>query len=293
MQLRRLRGRPHRLVSAVVAFRGGSRVWHDVDSATLTLRPFSDTFLERYLDAAGDEILGCVGAYQLEGLGAQLMATGRGRPRHGARDAAPAAAAVPARPGCARDVILLGLTGSIAMGKSRAADRFRAFGVPVFDSDAQVHVMFAPGGEAVAPVAAAFPGCLGSAGGIDRNVLGQAVLGRPDELRRLEAIVHPLVRASQARFLRRACRAGARAGRPRRAAPARDRRRPARRRRGRGLGEPDAAGAARPAPAGHDRGQARQHPRRAAAGLAEEEARRLRHPVGLRRRRAGRSRRPR
>ena len=96
------------------------------------------------------------------------------------------------------------------MGKSRAADRFRAFGVPVFDSDAQVHVMFAPGGEAVAPVAAAFPGCLGSAGGIDRNVLGNAVLGRPDELRRLEAIVHPLVRASQARFLRRACRARAR-----------------------------------------------------------------------------------
>ena len=74
LQLRRLRGRPHRLVSAVVAFRGGSRVWHDVDSATLTLRPFSDTFLERYLDAAGDAILGCVGAYQLEGLGAQLMA---------------------------------------------------------------------------------------------------------------------------------------------------------------------------------------------------------------------------
>ena len=58
----------------MVAFRGGSRVWHDVDSATLTLRPFSDAFLERYLDAAGDAILGCVGAYQLEGLGAQLMA---------------------------------------------------------------------------------------------------------------------------------------------------------------------------------------------------------------------------
>jgi septum formation protein len=73
-QLRRLRGRPHRLVSAVVAFRGGSRVWHDVDTATLTLRPFSDTYLERYLDAAGDAVQGCVGAYQLEGLGAQLMA---------------------------------------------------------------------------------------------------------------------------------------------------------------------------------------------------------------------------
>jgi septum formation protein len=73
-QLTRLRGRRHRLISAVVAFRGGSRVWHDVDRATLTLRPFSDPFLDHYLDAAGDAVLGCVGAYQLEGLGAQLMA---------------------------------------------------------------------------------------------------------------------------------------------------------------------------------------------------------------------------
>lgn len=73
-QLALLRGRRHRLASAVVAFRGGSRVWHDVDRATLTVRPFSDTFLDLYLDAAGDVVLGCVGAYQLEGLGAQLMA---------------------------------------------------------------------------------------------------------------------------------------------------------------------------------------------------------------------------
>jgi septum formation protein len=73
-QLQRLRGRRHRLVSAVVAFRGGSRVWHDVDRATLTVRPFSDRFLNLYLDAAGEAVLGCVGAYQLEGLGAQLMA---------------------------------------------------------------------------------------------------------------------------------------------------------------------------------------------------------------------------
>jgi dephospho-CoA kinase len=106
-------------------------------------------------------------------------------------------------------VILLGLTGSIAMGKSRAAERFRAFGVPVFDSDAQVHALFAPGGAATLAVAAAFPGCHDAAGGIDRKLLGQAVLGQPTELRRLEAIVHPLVRAGQGRFLRRACRAGA------------------------------------------------------------------------------------
>ena len=105
-------------------------------------------------------------------------------------------------------MILLGLTGSIAMGKSRAADRFRAFGVPVFDSDAEVHALMAPGGAAVMPVARAFPGCLCD-GGIDRPSLGRMVLGRPDELRRLEAIVHPLVREAQDRFLRRACRAGA------------------------------------------------------------------------------------
>ncbi len=73
-QLRLLRGRSHRLVSAVVAFRGGARVWHGIDGATLVMRPFSDAFLERYLDAAGDAVLGCVGAYQLEGVGAQLMA---------------------------------------------------------------------------------------------------------------------------------------------------------------------------------------------------------------------------
>ncbi|MFO1047769.1 MAG: dephospho-CoA kinase [Geminicoccaceae bacterium] len=106
-------------------------------------------------------------------------------------------------------MILLGLTGSIAMGKSRAAERFRAFGVPVFDSDAQVHALMAPGGAAVASVAAAFPGSIGAHGGVDRAALGRLVLNQPGELRRLEAIVHPLVRAGQERFLRRACRAGA------------------------------------------------------------------------------------
>jgi septum formation protein len=72
-QLLRLRGRRHRLVSAVVAFRAGRRVWHDVDAAVLTVRPFGDAFLDDYFDAAGEAVLGCVGAYQLEGLGAQLM----------------------------------------------------------------------------------------------------------------------------------------------------------------------------------------------------------------------------
>ena len=73
-QLERLRGRRHRLVSAVVAFRGGERVWHRVDTARLWLRDCTDDFLDAYVAAAGPDILGCVGAYQLEGLGAQLMA---------------------------------------------------------------------------------------------------------------------------------------------------------------------------------------------------------------------------
>lgn len=73
-QLEALRGRRHRLVSGAVAFRGGSRVWHHADTARLWVRDLSGTALEAYLDAAGDAILGSVGAYQLEGLGAQLMA---------------------------------------------------------------------------------------------------------------------------------------------------------------------------------------------------------------------------
>lgn len=73
-QLKRLSGRRHRLVSGVAAFRGGSRVWHHVDVAELWLRQLSDEAIARYLAAAGDDVMGCVGAYQLEGLGAQLMA---------------------------------------------------------------------------------------------------------------------------------------------------------------------------------------------------------------------------
>lgn len=72
-QLLRLRGRQHRLVSGVVAFRGGSRIWHQVDVARLWLRPFSEEFLTDYLVAAGPDILASVGAYELEGLGAQLI----------------------------------------------------------------------------------------------------------------------------------------------------------------------------------------------------------------------------
>jgi dephospho-CoA kinase len=103
-------------------------------------------------------------------------------------------------------LILLGLTGSIAMGKSHVATLFNAFGAPVFDSDRAVHALFRPRGAAVGPVLAAFPGCADEAGGIDRRCLGRMVLGDTAALRRLERIVHPLVRMSQQRFLERQCR---------------------------------------------------------------------------------------
>jgi dephospho-CoA kinase len=96
---------------------------------------------------------------------------------------------------------ILGLTGSIAMGKSTAGRTFQAMGVPVFDADAAVHGLLGPGGEAVPSVLAVFPGCGSKASGIDRRALGQAVFGKDDALKRLEHIVHPWVRTAQRRFL--------------------------------------------------------------------------------------------
>jgi dephospho-CoA kinase len=93
---------------------------------------------------------------------------------------------------------VLGLTGSIGMGKSATAAMFRAAGVPVHDADAAVHALYR--GAAVAPVEAAFPGVVVD-GAIDRTRLGAIVLGEPARLRELEAIVHPLVRAAEADFL--------------------------------------------------------------------------------------------
>ncbi|NUB07417.1 Maf-like protein [Azospirillum sp. Vi22] len=72
-QLQDLRGKTHRLVSCAVVIRDGERLWHHVDRARLSMRPFSDAFLDSYLNAAGDDVLGSVGAYHLEGLGAQLF----------------------------------------------------------------------------------------------------------------------------------------------------------------------------------------------------------------------------
>jgi dephospho-CoA kinase len=95
---------------------------------------------------------------------------------------------------------ILGLTGSIGMGKSTTADLFREAGVPVHDADATVHALYR--GQAVAPVAAAFPG-VAIEGIIDRGRLAAALAREPGALSRLEAIVHPLVREARDAFLKR------------------------------------------------------------------------------------------
>ncbi|MEQ1900111.1 MAG: dephospho-CoA kinase [Devosia sp.] len=92
----------------------------------------------------------------------------------------------------------VGLTGSIATGKSTALKLFAEMGIPVFSSDDAVHDLYR--GAAVAPVGAAFPGVVID-GAVDRAALGQATLGDSQKLRQLEAIVHPLVRAQIADFL--------------------------------------------------------------------------------------------
>lgn len=96
------------------------------------------------------------------------------------------------------------LTGSIGMGKTTVARAFRRQKIPVFDADAAVHRLQAPGGAALRPIAAAFPGTVRD-GVLSREALRAAVLADPAALRRLEAIIHPLVRQMEHRFLR-ACR---------------------------------------------------------------------------------------
>lgn len=99
-------------------------------------------------------------------------------------------------------MIVLGLTGSIGMGKTTVARMFAEAGVPVFDADAVVHRLQGPGGALVAAIAARFPGTTGPAG-VDRAALGAAVLGDEVALRDLEAIVHPAVAAERTAFLAR------------------------------------------------------------------------------------------
>jgi dephospho-CoA kinase len=95
---------------------------------------------------------------------------------------------------------ILGLTGSIGMGKSAVAAMFKGLGVPVFDADAAVHDLQGPGGACIEPIERAFPGTTGPSG-VDRQKLGAAVFGNPEALKRLEAIVHPEVAELRRAFL--------------------------------------------------------------------------------------------
>ena len=99
-------------------------------------------------------------------------------------------------------MVILGLTGSIAMGKSTAAATLRRLGVPVYEADRAVHRLLAEDGAAVAAIMTAFPGVVRE-GRVDRRALGALVFRDGAALARLERIVHPLVRRSQERFLRR------------------------------------------------------------------------------------------
>ncbi len=99
-------------------------------------------------------------------------------------------------------MLKLGLTGSIGMGKSTVAAMFVDLGVPVFDSDAEVHKLQGPAGKVVAAIEARFPGTTGAAG-VNRTALAEAVLGDDAAMKALEAIVHPAVGAERQAFLAR------------------------------------------------------------------------------------------
>ena len=103
-------------------------------------------------------------------------------------------------------MLLIGLTGSIGMGKSTAAQRFRQSGIPVIDADALVHELYA--GDAVAAIEAAFPG-VATGGRVDRQKLSQRLLAEPVKFKILEQIVHPLVQAAEREALHTANASGA------------------------------------------------------------------------------------
>ena len=102
-------------------------------------------------------------------------------------------------------MIVVGLTGSIAMGKTETAKQFAFLGIPVFDSDAEVHRQYAEGGEAVPVIAGVFPEAVVN-GAVDRVKLSKIIVADPDAVKKLEAIVHPIVRKHQHKFLAE-CRA--------------------------------------------------------------------------------------
>ena len=103
---------------------------------------------------------------------------------------------------------IIGLTGSIGMGKSTTAAMFREAGIPVYDADAAVHAAYDVGGVAVEPVGEAFPGTVRD-GRVDREALRNAVLGKPEAMAKLNSIVHPLIGRSRAEAFEAATASGA------------------------------------------------------------------------------------
>ncbi len=100
-------------------------------------------------------------------------------------------------------MVILGLTGSIGMGKSAAARAFRRLGVPIHDADKAVHALLAEGGQAVTAIGEAFPGVVRD-GAVDRQALARRVFDDDEALARLEALLHPLVRRAEQQFLKAA-----------------------------------------------------------------------------------------
>jgi dephospho-CoA kinase len=105
-------------------------------------------------------------------------------------------------------MLIIGLTGSIGMGKTETAKMFARQGIPVCDSDATVHLLYDKGGLAVEPVRELFPEAVVE-GRVDRDLLSRAVLGKPEALKKLESVVHPLVGLAQRDFLQKAAASGA------------------------------------------------------------------------------------
>lgn len=104
-----------------------------------------------------------------------------------------------------RRMIILGLTGGIGMGKSAVAGILHAYGAPIYNADHQVHALLRKGGQGVRPVAKLFPASY-RRGAIDRKLLGTIVFGRRRKLKKLEKILHPLVRQAEKKFLQAAQR---------------------------------------------------------------------------------------
>ena len=100
-------------------------------------------------------------------------------------------------------MLLLGLTGSIGMGKSTVGEMFRKLGIPVYDADAEIHKLYAKGGAGVEPIRAAFPEAVVD-GAVDRARLSKIVVGNEAEIQRLEKVIHPLLAEGRAEFFAKA-----------------------------------------------------------------------------------------